>query len=487
MAGARVRRAAGEAVSTNALAPELPPDLGWINVSRRPRIADLRGRVVLLWFWSYDSVNCWNLAADLRRLESKYHDGLSVIGLHCPKYPAQRGDEPLLRAVNRLHLRHPVANDAGFRLWQACGVEAWPSVVLVDAEGRHAATFAGEACVAEVDAAIARLLDDAAARDLRVFEALPPATHPEPRGVLAFPGKLLAESQRLYVADSGHHRVLECAHDGRILRVFGSSDAGYGDGDSVHACFNGPQGIARWRDALYVADAGNHAIRRIDLASGHVETVLGTGHPGRPRPHGDESEATPMNTPLDVAVLGDDLYIAVAGQHQIWRLDLAVHEVSVLSGSGALGLVDGPAGEASFAQPSGVAVGGRQLLVVDAAASALRAVDTVDGSVETLLGSGLYDFGDAAGVRADVRLQNPLAVAVDLRGLVYVADSYNHSIKLLNRKTGVARALPLDYRLHEPQGLSLTGSSMWVANTNLHEIVCIDLMSGLARRVPIGE
>jgi DNA-binding beta-propeller fold protein YncE len=291
----------------------------------------------------------------------------------------------------------------------------------------------------------------------------------------------------LYVSDSGHHRVLECRHDGHVLRRFGSGNIGYSDGTAAQACFNEPQGLARWGDALYVADCGNHAVRRIDLGSGVVDTVLGTGRPGRSRPRAAESERTALNSPLDLAVLGDDLYIAVAGQHQIWRMDLAVHEVSVFSGSGELGLVDGPAEEACFAQPSGLEVTGRQLIVADAAASALRWVNADDGRVETALGSGLYEFGDATGVRADVRLQNPLAVAADSRGMIYIADSYNHSIKLLNRKTGDVRPLRLNYRLHEPQGLSLGGNLLWVANTNLHEIAVIDLMSGLAKRVPVGE
>ncbi|HEY0233041.1 MAG TPA: thioredoxin-like domain-containing protein, partial [Dokdonella sp.] len=144
-------------------APEFPADLGWVNVSKPPRIADQRGRVVLLWFWTYDSVNCCNVVPDLRQLEDRYHDGLAVIGLHCPKYPHQRSDEPLLRAVNRLRLRHAVANDAGFRVWQAYGIQAWPSIALVDAEGRLAAVFAGEGRREETEVAITRLLDEAAA------------------------------------------------------------------------------------------------------------------------------------------------------------------------------------------------------------------------------------------------------------------------------------------------------------------------------------
>lgn len=466
---------------------ELPAELDWVNTSTPPRMADLRGRVALLWFWTHDAVNCWNLMPHLRRLEDKYHDGLTVIGLHCPKYPQQCDSESVLRAVNRHGVRHAVASDVGFRLWQDYGIEAWPSVALVDAEGRLAAVLAGEGRHAEIDAHIAQLLDEAALHDLRVYEPTPPVLRPEPRCVLAFPGGLLADDQRLYVADSGHHRVLECSHDGRVLRSFGSGDAAFADGPAAQACFDDPRGLARRGDALYVADRGNHAIRRIDLRNGKVGTVLGTGHPGRSRPQLADPRETALNTPLDLAVIGDDLYVAVAGQHQVWCIDLAAARVSVLCGSGELGLLDGAAAQACLAQPSGLAASGRHLVIADAAASALRAVNVDDGRVETIVGSGLYDFGSAVGARADVRLQNPLAVSVDARGTLYVADSYNDAIKLINRRSGDARPLRVPYRLSEPAALCVAGETLWIANTNLHEIVSVDLAGGAVRRVPVGE
>lgn len=468
-------------------APEFPAGLAWVNADRAPRLGDLRGRVVLLWFWSYDAVNCWNLVPQLRRLEDKYHDGLVVLGLHCPKYPAQRDGAAVLRAVNRLRLRHAVANDADFRVWQACGIDAWPSVLLIDAEGGRAAVFAGEGGFDAIDRAIAQLLDEAARRDLRIYEPALPASRPERRGALAFPGRLLADARRLYVADSGHHRVLECEHDGRVRRVFGSGIAGFGDGDASHAGFDDPQGLAQAGDALYVADRGNHTVRRIDLASGRVETVLGNGRAGRSRPRGRASLQLVPNSPLDLAVLGDELCVAVAGQNQLWRMNLSTRETAVLAGSGELGLVDGIGAEARLAQPSGLAALGRQLFFVDAAASALRVANADDGRVETWIGTGLYDFGDAVGSRLDVRLQNPLALATDSRGAIYVADSYNHAIKRFDRRSGALQALRLDRRLHEPQGLSVCGDRLWIANTNLHEIVCVELDSGRARRVPVDE
>lgn len=467
-------------------APEFPPDLEWVNTGTPPCIARLRGRVALIWFWTHDAVNCWNLIPDLRLLAEKYHDGLTVIGVHCPKYPRQHAGDGVLAAVNRHGLRHAVANDAEFRLWQAYGIKAWPSVALVDVEGRVAALFAGEGQREEIDARIGQLLDEAALHDLRVYEPTPPVVRPQPRGALAFPGKVLADDKTLYVADSGHHRVLECSHEGRVLRSFGSGNKGHGDGSANHACFGDPQGMARWGDGLYVADRSNHSIRRIDLGSGMVETVLGSGRAGRSRPNHVDARGTLLNTPIDLAVIGEGLFVAVAGQNQIWRLDLMASTVSVFAGSGELGLVDGAGADASFAQPSGIAALKRNLVVVDAAASALRWI-SADGRVETMIGKGLYEFGDVSGVRGDARLQNPLAVTTDGRSAIYIADSYNHSIKRLDRESGSVQTLPTTYQLDEPQGLSLGGNLLWIANTARHEVACMSLPGGEVRHVPVGE
>ncbi len=474
-------------MTSRAPAKEFPADLEWVNATRGPQLSELRGRVILLWFWTYDCVNCWSLVPDLRFLEDKYHDGLTVVGVHCPKYPQQVAGEGVLRAVNRHRLRHAVANDPGFRLWQDYGVTAWPTVALIDAEGRLAAVFAGEGRRREIETAIGRLLEEAAIRDLRIYEPAPPALRPEPRLPLAFPGKLLADAKTVYIADSGHHRILECTHEGRVLRQFGSGNPGFSDGLQGEACFDDPQGLAHWRETLFVADRGNHAVRRISLATGTVDTLVGRGRPGRMRPHEMPAHDAALHSPSDLALVGDDLYVAVSGLHQLWRINLATELVSMLAGSGQLGLVDGNGGGASFAQPSGLAVLGRHLVVADAAASAIRWVHVDEAKVETAVGTGLYEFGDAPGSRAESRLSNPLGVAVDPRGIVFIADTYNNGIKVLNRKSGDVRALRINYRFHEPGGLSLAAGVLWVANTNVHEVMRIDLNSGAAKHVGVGE
>ena len=250
--------------------------------------------------------------------------------------------------------------------------------------------------------------------------------------------------------------------------------------------FNAPQGLALTADALFVADTGNHCVRRIRLASGEIDRIAGTGALGHDLA-GDSQDPrqTRMSAPCDLAVSNDKLYIAVSGQHQIWQFDLNRNKLSVLAGNGLLGIGDGDRIDASFAQPSGLAILGQQLFVVDAATSAVRVIDLESNQVSTMIGAGPYDFGDAAGKRDVARLQNPLGICVDPRGLAFVADSYNCKIKALNLRTGELRTLNLPYHLQEPSGISLAANALWVANTNSHEVVRIDLATGQVRHLTI--
>jgi thiol-disulfide isomerase/thioredoxin len=474
-------------MNARVVAPELPDTLQWINSAEPPSLAALRGRVVLLYFWTFDSVNCTNVLADLRFLESKYHDGLSVIGVHTPKYDYQRQAAPVLKAVNRCHIRHPVANDPDFSVWRGYGVQSWPSFAIVDAQGRFAGLLSGEGRREEADSLVGQLLDEAAANDLRVYEASVATVRPEPRMPLQFPGKVLATPTTLWIADSGNNRILECDHNGRVLRQLGSGTPGCVDGRNREAQFNNPQGMTIVYDTLYVADAGSHAVRRVLLPAGDVTTIAGTGTLGHDLPaESSDPRQTRMSAPTDLVAFEDKLYIAVSGQHQIWRYDITRNKLGVLAGNGRLGITDGEGVDASFAQPSGLDVFEHQLVVVDAAASAARLVSLADRQVATLVGAGPYDFGDISGKRDVARLQNPLGVCVDPRGLAFIADSYNGKIKAQNLRSGEIRALNLPYQLNEPAGISMASNALWIANTNAHEIVRVDLATGQIKHLNIS-
>ena len=242
------------------------------------------------------------------------------------------------------------------------------------------------------------------------------------------------------------------------------------------------------KDWLYVADTGNHALRRIRVLSGEVETAAGTGTIGYELPNDDvEPTRVAMSAPTAVTGAGEKVYFTLAGQNQVWQLDLIKNRLSVLAGSGQLGMTDGDGLTASFAQPSGISLIGQQLVICDSASSSLRMLRLLDNNVSTLIGAGLYEFGDVQGKRDVARLQHPLDVCADPRGLIFVADSYNGKIKALNMRTGEVRALNLPYNLSEPNGVSLANNALWIANTNAHEIVRVDLKTGQIRRLTIGE
>jgi peroxiredoxin len=259
-----------------ARAPEFHIALEWVNAPPQ-RLAELKGRAVLLYFFHAGSAWCQTALEDMRLLQNSFSDGLTVLGVHCPKYDAERDPKSLLKALNRLFVRFPVAQDPDFITWQHFGVESWPTAVLIDTEGRVVEKVAGEPQRETLHPLIDVSLN---AQARPTLASTKPSARSRGRNRACrwpFPSGLAASERHLYVADSGHNRVLECTLDGRILRQFGSGSGGFIDGGSAEASFLAPRGLALWKDALYVADTGNHALRRISLLDGDVDTLAGTG------------------------------------------------------------------------------------------------------------------------------------------------------------------------------------------------------------------
>lgn len=470
------------------LAPDLSQTLHWINAAPM-RIAALRGRLTALIFWHAGSATSANALSDMGFLQAKYADGLSVIGIHTPKFDAQRADELVARAVNRLGIRFPVASDPDAITWQHYGIRAWPSVALIDAQGRLVEIIAGDQQRELLDGRLQELLDQAGESGVRVYENAQPALRPEPMQELCFPSALALTPQRLYVCDSGHHRVLECSHDGQILRVFGSGSAGFEDGPGIRASFQSPGGLAVLKDSLFVTDVGNHAIRRIQLGTGQVDTLLGSGVAGAPQAVANIRE-TPvhLDRPSGLAAHFDRLYIAMAGANQIWEVDLTRFGFRPLAGSGRLALADGVGALAAFAQPVGLAVLQHSLYIADSQASAIRSLHLGSGVVQTLVGLGLFDFGQANGKRASARLQFPQGIALDPRSpALWVADCYNDSIAMLRLGTGELTRLPLPQPLCRPTAVVSDGARLWVSNTDAHQVLRIDLASRETVVLPMSQ
>jgi hypothetical protein len=474
----------------NALppAPELSDQLEWVNSPTRT-LRQQRGRVVLLAFWSAGSVYCHNMLEDLRTIQGKHSDGVTVLGIHTPKFDAERDARLVLKAVNRLGVRFAVAHDPGFVTWQHYGIRAWPSVAVIDTRGQLVEIISGDLLRESLDALVSRMLEEAGEQDHRVYENSQPSLRPEPRLPLAFPSGLAVTQNHLYVSDTGHHRVLECSHDGRILRQFGSGNPGFLDGGSAECSLQSPRGITVMKDTLYVADTGNHALRCVRLLDGEVSTLAGNGRPANPtgEMHSVPTDM-PLNAPWDVAGAFDRLYIAMAGLQQVWEFDLGKRSLHPVAGSGRLSMVDGTGTGAAFAQPAGLALVQQTLYVADSAGSAIRSLHLSNATVQTLVGHSPFDFGDQDGTRSAARLQYPLALALDPRSpLLWIADTYNDTLKMLRLGGGDLRRYELNYRLHEPGAIAASPGVLWVANSGAHEVLRIELDTGTVRRLPIGE
>ncbi len=198
-----------------------------------------------------------------------------------------------------------------------------------------------------------------------------------PESYLSYPGKIAVdqEQKKLYITDSNHNRVIVVSlPDASVVDVIGHGAAGLKDGNFDEAEFNKPQGIAVDGQAVYVADTENHAIRKIDLAAKSVTTLAGNGTQAQQFNVAGTGKSVQLNSPWDLLVHDGKLYIAMAGPHQVWTLDLKTLEAKPYAGSGREDIIDGSLREAAFAQPSGITTDGSFLYTADSEVSGVRAV-----------------------------------------------------------------------------------------------------------------
>ncbi len=486
-------------------APELDPGFAWLNTDRPLGFAkELQGQVVLLDFWTYCCINCMHVLPDLAYLEEKYRDQpFLVIGVHSAKFTNEGQRQTVRAAVGRYEIAHPIVIDENMRLWSEYAVRSWPTLVLVGADRKIVGAVAGEGNREALDRTIAAALEEGRAAGTLAQGPLRIEREQSVRAAtgLAFPGKVLADPAggRLFIADSNHNRIVVATlpdRDGRsrLVRTVGHGRVGREDGPAAAASFNHPQGLALSGEILYVADTENHLIRAVDLASGEVSTVAGTGVQGYDRSGGKIGIQQVLNSPWDLALEGSTLYVAMAGQHQLWRIELPMGFARAFVGTGRENIVDGPTEAAALAQPSGLTLMGNYLYFADSEVSAVRRVDLADEKVETLLGRGLFDFGDKDGDFALARLQHPLGVAA-WRKRVLVADTYNHKIKEIDVEGRSIKTLVGDGRpgtereghlaLFEPGGIHAAEDVLYIADTNNHRVVRFALVESAWREVVI--
>lgn len=485
-------------------APEFAAGLDWLNVSAPLTLETLRGKVVLLDFWTYGCINCIHMIPVLEQLEAKYPDELVVIGVHSAKFANEGETENIRQIVQRYDLHHPVINDKDFIVWRTYGVNAWPTFVLIDPDGKVLARQGGEIPFEAFDRVIGGMIAffDGEGKIDRTPLNMVLEGADKPRQALSFPGKVLADESggRLFIADSNHHRiVIADLLTYEVLDVIGSGQRGFDDGAFETATFNKPQGMALSGSVLYVADTNNHAIREVDLATRTVKTIAGTGRQGRSIPPFGTPIVAPLSfdlrSPWDVE-LGDNaqLYIAMAGTHQIWALDLdsGILQASVV-GNGREALLNSTLAQSELAQPSGLYFTNGLLYFADSESSSIRVADFPQNQVRTVAGppmNSLFDFGDVDGKTGDSRLQHALDVTGAPNGLLYIADTYNSKIKVIDPVTTETKTLfglgagggfrdggPTEAAFNEPGGLDYANGKLHVADTNNHAIRVIDLDS----------
>ena len=488
--------------------PPLPRDLVWLNTAAPIRLEDLRGKFVLFDFWTYCCINCMHVLPKLGKLEKAFPKNLVVVGVHSAKFSAEQDSQNILEAILRYQIEHPVINDARHVLWDAFEVQAWPTLVLVDPEGYAVWSGSGENSAEQIEPLVKKslsyyrqkgVLDEAPVHFVLEAERRQPTP-------LRFPGKLLADpaGQRLFIADSGHHRLVVARMDGTLLEVIGSGEPGRSDGDYASAEFHAPQGMALDGERLYVADTENHLIRRVDLAARRVETVAGTG---RQRREGAVARnaaprSCPLDSPWDLWIHRRDLYIAMAGAHQIWRMRLDEPAIAPYAGNGREDIVDGPLlpataaplGTASFAQPSGLSSDGQQLFVADSEGSSLRAVPlrpARSGSHggrhgPASCGATVYlwrcrRFGGASAA-SSIRWgwptprggsSSPIPITTRSKSSIPRTGETHTLVGAAER--GSSDAPP---RFAEPAGISVADGRLYVADTNHHQIRVMELLQG---------
>ncbi|WP_051669955.1 thioredoxin-like domain-containing protein [Bryobacter aggregatus] len=472
-------------------APEFPDGLSWLNSTAPIKLKELRGKFVLLDFWTFCCINCMHVIPDLKKLEAKYAEELVVIGVHSAKFRNEKETTQIREAVLRYGVKHPVVNDADFQIWNSYTAKAWPTFVLINPIGKIIGSMSGEGVYAPVDQLLSEAIPYFLAKKqlLRspLNNTLEAAARPET--LLSYPGKISADAagRRLFISDSSHHRILITSASGKILDVIGSGDEGAADGAFETAQMNQPQGTFLHNDILYIADTENHLLRAANLKTRQLQTVLGTGEQALRLNVPGTGRTVALNSPWDVLVENGQAYIAMAGSHQIWSADIKTWQAQPFAGSARENISDGKRSEAALAQTSGLASNGKQIYFADSETSSIRSVDLgPEGRVKTLVGKGLFDFGDQDGACASARFQHPLGVAL-AGDLLYVADTYNSKIKAIQLSNCRSETMAGDgsktlrngkaasAAFNEPGGLAWLDQKLYVADTNNHVIRVIDV------------
>jgi thiol-disulfide isomerase/thioredoxin len=417
----------------------------WLNVSRDLRMGDLKNRIVLLDFWTYACVNCMHMIPEIKKLEEEFGDKLTVVGVHSGKFDNEKEIENIKSAVLKFDINHPVVNDNDSSIWKKFNVSSWPTLILLDPRGNIQKVYIGEGNGVKIHSDIKKLIKKYNPKITRsplpiLLEKNKIVDH-----VLQFPSKVafaknfsyknIARTNALVVSSTASNKIIIAKLTGEIILEIGSQDGGFEDGKIEDAKFNLPRGLLYRNNVLYVADTGNHALRKIDFANNKVSTIAGDTTRGDIISLTNSAKKTKLASPWDLDFFPDrnNIIIANAGTHQLLKYNISKGVISPFAGSGKEGIADGKFPNNSLAQTGGLSSFGGKLYFVDSETSSLRVADS-SGNIKTLIGKGLFDFGRKNGEVDKALMQHPVGVTADDTG-IYIADTLNHIIRKYNFST----------------------------------------------------
>ncbi|AVQ44450.1 thioredoxin-like domain-containing protein [Clostridium botulinum] len=452
-------------------APNFPMTIEWIG-AKKTNLDKLKNRVIVLDFWTFCCINCIHVIEDLKYLEEKYKNKLQVIGVHSPKFKYEKNSKAILNAMKKYGISHPVVNDKNKSIWDSYTVNAWPTFVLIDPEGYAFAMVSGEGN--------RELLDQIIGDTIEYFDNI----HWSEENIVLekkcekeeyiYPSKIsINENGLIAFSEKGKNRIVILDQNLEKIKTIGSSEYGLKDGDFKEAQFKAPEGLRFIKNKIYVADTENHSIRECDLEKEIVKTIAGNGQKEySPMAKGDALNVS-LNSPWDLEILEDCIYIAMAGNHQIWKYNMKDKSIESHIGTGGENIRDGSFDKCLLAQTSALCYDGKKrLYFVDSETSSIRYADLEEHKVHTLIGKGLFYFGNKVGSFENTMLQHPL----DLKykdNILYIADTYNNRIikaDILNEKVEIIKK-----GLNEPNGIAIYEDSIYICNTNNGEIEKIDM------------
>jgi thiol-disulfide isomerase/thioredoxin len=483
-------------------AQNFPDGYDWINVDEPLSLEKLKGQIIVLDFWTYCCINCMHMLPALAALEKKY-EGKQVIfiGVHSAKFFNEQDKKNIESAVARYEISHPVVVDRNMSIWRKYDVSGWPTIIIIDPNGTIVYKQSGEGQKESIEDTVDVLLEKHSKTGTLAREPFN-IKHKKSQNktTLSFPGKISVSKDKIVLSDSNHNRIIVTDLSGKIEHVIGSGKIGFSDGSFETATFFRPQGVVWKDDSIIVADTENHAIRKIDLVNKKVITLVGTGRQGPWISQGGKGKEIPITSPWDVAQKDNLIFIAMAGNHQIWTYDMESDIAKPFAGNGYENIIDGEKQQAQLAQPSGLSISGTKLYFADSEVSAIREIDLETNQVKTIVGHGLFVFGHKDGHVDEALFQHPLGVYAS-KNKIYVADTYNSAIREINLETNQVKTIvgktemngicKVDdpacdsLGLYEPSDIELFQDKMYITDTNNHLIRVYDMNSNVLQTLEI--